>query len=65
VAFEKNANDSNCSHICLGSLVFVAYIELLKDLWKIWQVDILFTVFSTNGNDGNIALVNEDLKNCL
>jgi hypothetical protein len=38
---------------------------LLKEPWKALQVGILVTVCSTNGNDGNIAIVNEDLKNCL
>ncbi len=59
----KNANDSKSSYICLVSLGIEALIKQLKEPRKGWHVYILFAVFSTNVNDGNIAIVNDVLKN--
>jgi hypothetical protein len=49
----------------LVSFGIEALIELIKEPRKGWHVYILFTVFSTNVNDGKIAIVIEDLKDCL
>jgi hypothetical protein len=61
----KNANDSKSSYICLASLGIEALIQLIKEPRKGWHVYILFAVFSTNVNYGNITIVNDVLKNCL
>jgi hypothetical protein len=37
----------------------------VKGTSKERQVNVVVIMFSTNGNDENIAIVNEDLKNCL
>jgi len=54
MAFQ-NWHDSNCTYTG----------HPRKGTSKERQANVIVIMFSTNGNVGNIAIVNEDLKNCL